>query len=115
MTLEFTPVATGFALLEAPRVDERGVWFTDILLGGVRRLRPDGTIDAWITERRFTGGLAFNEDGRLVCAGPGGLIWLDPETGAKGVLLDRIDGAPVLGINDIEPGPDGGLFFGTVD
>jgi sugar lactone lactonase YvrE len=113
--MEFTPAATGFCLLEAPRVDARGVWFSDILLGGVRCLRPDGRIDAWLTERRFIGGIAMNADGRLVCAGPGGLVWLDPQTGATGVLLDRIDGQPIPGINDITPAPDGGLYFGTVD
>jgi sugar lactone lactonase YvrE len=113
--VEFETVATGFALLEAPRVDARGAWFTDILLGGVRRLAPDGRIDAWLTERRFIGGLAFNHDGRLVCGGPGGLVWLDPESGENGVLLDRIEGQPIPGVNDIAPAPDGGVFFGTVD
>jgi sugar lactone lactonase YvrE len=31
------------------------------------------------------------------------------------VLLDRIDGTPIPGVNDIFPAPDGGLFFGVVD
>jgi gluconolactonase len=113
--MQLTPFATGFSLLEAPRVDARGVWFSDIMDGGIRRLRPDGGMDLWLPDRRFIGGLAFNDDGRVICGGMGGLAWLDPETGASGVLLDRIAGQPIPGVNDICAAPDGGLFFGIVD
>lgn len=113
--MNFTPIATGFCLLEAPRADSRGIWFSEIMLGGVRCLRPDGRIDAWLTDRKPVGGIAFNEDGTLVCSGPDGLVWLDPVSGATGTLLNAIDGAPLRGINDIWPDGSGGLFFGTVD
>src|SRR4030081_3588709 len=57
--MEFTQLATGFCLIEAPRWDGSQLWFTDILLGGFRCLRPDGHVDSWLTERKIIGGLAL--------------------------------------------------------
>jgi sugar lactone lactonase YvrE len=113
--MDFEPVARGFCLIEAPRWDERGLWFTDILLGGVRCLRPDDGIDQWLLDRDIIGGMVMNEDGRLILSGTGGLVWLDPDTGESGVLLDAIDGDPISGINDMFPDGRGGLWFGWVD
>jgi sugar lactone lactonase YvrE len=113
--MDFERVVTGMCLIEAPRWDERGLWFTDILLGGVRCLRPDGQVRAWLTERRIVGGLVMNDDGRLILSGTGGIVWLDPETGASGPLLAAIDGEPISGVNDMFPDGRGGLWFGSVD
>jgi sugar lactone lactonase YvrE len=113
--LDFKPIATGFCFLEAPRVDERGVWFAECALGGIRCLRADGRIDTWLAELKPIGGLAINDDGSLLCSSPGGIVWVNPATGATGILLDTIDGKPVGGVNDIMPDGRGGLFFGTLD
>lgn len=113
--MQFEPVVTGFCLIEAPRWDDRGLWFTDILLGGVRCLRADGRVDQWLTERTIIGGMAINDDGRLILSGTGGLAWLDPESGRSGTLLDTIDGEPISGVNDMLPDGRGGLWFGWVD
>jgi len=112
--MEFKPVATGFCLIEAPTMRGEDLWFSDLMLGGLRRLSPDGKIEAYLTDRKHIGGLALNEDGRLVCSGPGGLIWFEPETGATGDLLSEIDGEPLPGINDMLPDGNGGLYFGTL-
>ena len=113
--MEFTAVATGLCLLEAPRADDRGIWFSEIVQGGIRCLRSDGHMDTSIVDRKPVGGIAFNDDGLLVCSGPDGLVWLDPVNGATGGLLNEIDGEPIRGINDIYPDGRGGLLFGTVD
>jgi sugar lactone lactonase YvrE len=113
--MDFKAIATGFCFLEAPRVDERGVWFSECALGGIRCLRPDGGIDTWLEERKPIGGLAINEDGAILCSGPGGIAWVNPTNGATGMLLETIDGRPVGGVNDIQPDGHGGLFFGTLD
>lgn len=84
-------------------------------VGGIRCLRPDGRIETWLTDRKTIGGIAFNEDGRIICSGTGGLIWLDLETGRSGPLLDSIDGQPIGGINDMIADRRGGLYFGMVD
>jgi sugar lactone lactonase YvrE len=112
--MEFSILATGYCFLEAPRVAGEHVWFTDLLLGGVHRLAPDGRVDIFLPDRHHVGGLAVNADGRIICGGPGGLVWLDPLTGASGVLLDEIDGEPFTGANDFIPDGRGGLYFGTL-
>lgn len=113
--MDFKPIAEGFCFLEAPRVDERGVWFSDCALGGVRCLRPDGRVDSWLTERISIGGMAINEDGALILSGPGPMVWLNPETGASGTFLDTLDGEPLSGVNDVMPDGAGGLYIGTLD
>jgi sugar lactone lactonase YvrE len=113
--MDFRPVAGGFCFLEAPRADGGVVWFTDVVLGGLRRLFPDGRIDEWLPGRRWIGGIVLNRDGAVLCSGPDGIAWVNPATGASGMLLDAIDGKPVRGVNELLPDGDGGLFFGTAD
>lgn len=112
--MEFRPLASGYCFLEAPRVAGEYIWFTDLLLGGVYRLSPDGTVDHFLKDRHHIGGLAVNHDGRIVCGGPGGLVWLDPATGSSGTIIDSIDGAPLTGVNDFIADGKGGLYFGTL-
>ncbi len=41
--LKYEAIATGFGLLEAPRVDDKGrIYFTDVSRGGVYRVIPGG-------------------------------------------------------------------------
>ncbi len=108
-------VRSGFGLLESPRADAASVWFTDMALGGVHQLDGDGQLRSWLPERRMIGGLAFNEDGAVLCSGTGGIIWFNPITGENGTLLDTIDGEPIAGVNDMTADDRGGLLFGTVD
>jgi sugar lactone lactonase YvrE len=112
----FLPVAKGI-YLEGLSVDtERGVvWYSDVIGGGIHRLRADGAVDSFNTDRRWTGGIILNDDGCVLSSGPGGIAWLDPRTGATGWLVDTIDGEPVDGINEMIPDGTGGIYFGTVD
>jgi len=112
--LQFEVIATGYCFLEAPRVVGEDVWFSDLLLGGIYRRSPDGRIDTFLPERHHVGGLAVNHDGKLICGGPGPLIWLDPETGETRDLLAEIPGEDFLGANDFLPDRKGGLYFGTL-
>jgi sugar lactone lactonase YvrE len=113
--MDFKAVATGFCFLEAPRAGDDGVWFSDVVLGGLRRLSPDGRIDEWLSGRRWIGGVALDRGGAVLCSGPDGIAWLDPATGAAGMLLDTLDGQPIRGINELQPDDDGGLYFATAD
>src|SRR4051812_43480539 len=101
--MEFTPVASGYCFLEAPRADGDVVWFTDLLLGGLHRLSPGGRIDTFLADSKHIGGVVLNADGAIVCGGSSGLLWLDPATGRSGVLLDCVDGEPLSGANDMYP------------
>ncbi len=108
----FLSVTTGYHFLEAPRDDGKSAWFSDAV-GGLFRLWPDGRVDPFLPDRGRIGGVAINADGAIIASGAGGLIWLDPETGKTGTLLDSIDGKPIAAINDIFPDGKGGLYFGT--
>lgn len=112
--MDFKEIATGYCFLEAPRTAGEHVWFTDLLLGGVYRLAPNGRTDQFMPENKHVGGLAINRDGRMICGGPGGLKWLDPDSGRWGWLLDRIGGEPMSGTNDFLPDGRGGIWFGTL-
>jgi sugar lactone lactonase YvrE len=113
--MEFKPILHGFALLESPRADGEDLWFSDMALGGLHRLRPDGALATWLPARKMIGGIAVNADGAVLCSGTGGIIWINPATNATGTLLDKIDGKPISGINDMIADAKGGLYFGTVD
>jgi sugar lactone lactonase YvrE len=111
--MEFRAIATGYCFLEAPRADGDAVWFSDPVLGGLRRIWPDGRVDEFVPDRKRIGGAAINEDGAIVFGGMSGLAWLDPSTRRAGMLLDAIDGRPIPAVNDIFPDGKGGLYFGT--
>jgi D-xylonolactonase len=111
--MHFEELASGYCFLEGPRVIGEDIWFTDILLGGVYRRSPDGQIDCFMPERTHSGGICANHDGRVICGGQGGIIWLDPATGETGTILDAIPGATFIGANDFIPDDSGGLYFGT--
>jgi sugar lactone lactonase YvrE len=112
--MQFEPILTGY-YLEALGVRADGVWFSDVAQGGIRRRAADGSIGEWWPGRRMVGGILFNEDGCVLCSGPGGIAWFDPATGATGMLLESIAGEPIGGVNEMLPDGNGGLYFGTVD
>jgi len=112
--MSFTPIARG-RYLEALAVDGGTVWFSDVLRGGVQVLHPDGSTSHWLPERLWIGGVAVNEDGSVLCSGPGGIAWFNAASGRSGTLLSTIDGAPLSGVNEMCPDGRGGLIFGTLD
>ena len=111
--MDFKAIATGYCFLEAPRADGDAVWFSDPVLGGLCRVRPDGKIDEFVPDKKRIGGAVINVDGAVVFGGMSGVGWLDPATGKTGMLLDAIDGKPIPAVNDIFPDDKGGLYFGT--
>jgi sugar lactone lactonase YvrE len=112
--MEFTQIAAGYCFLEAPRADGEAVWFSELLLGGLRRRSPDGRIETFLPEMTHVGGIALNADGAVICGGPRGLMWLDPRSGRSGVLLSEVAGEALPGVNDLYPDGKGGLYFGTL-
>jgi sugar lactone lactonase YvrE len=112
--VSFTPLAKG-RYLEGLAVDDRSIWFTDVILGGVQGLHADGDTSHWFPERLWIGGVALNEDGAVLCSGPGGITWFNAATGRSGTLLSSIDGVPLSGVNEMCANAQGGLIFGTLD
>ena len=114
---EYAALAEGI-YLEGLSVDhQRGViWFSDVIAGGIQGVTPDGTKVASFNESRmWTGGVMMNADGAVFSTGQGGIMWNNPDTGKSGWLLDRLEGQPINGINEMWPDGTGGIYFGTND
>ena len=102
----FVPLARGF-FLEGLLIYGDDVWFTDVTAGGVRRLGSDQVL---LDDRTMIAGLLLNADGSLLVAGPGGIVWTHPVTGASGTLVTGVPGT-----NEMYPDGQGGMMFGTID
>ena len=114
---EYAALAEGI-YLEGLSVDhQRGVvWYSDVIAGGIHGVTPDGTKVASFNESRmWTGGVMMNADGAVFSTGQGGIMWNNPDTGKSGWLLDRLEGQPINGINEMWPDGTGGIYFGTND
>src|SRR6516165_5946813 len=103
---DFTPLASGY-YLEGLLVDGADIWFTDVVTGGVRCV---GTDNVLLEARTMIGGLLLNQDGSLLVAGAGGIVWVDPESGVSGGLAEGFAGG-----NEMRPDGIGGRVFGRID
>lgn len=117
MTLPpFEIVAEGHDFIEAPRISAEGeVWFADLTGKGVYRNSPGQATELMLPDRLWVGGIVFDNSGKVLCSGRGGIVALDPATGATREVLTRIEDMPVVAVNDMEGDGRGGLFAGTID
>src|SRR5271155_2001696 len=112
--MEFEMLATGWGLIEGPRVDDQNrLYFSDNLFGGVFRRNPGGTIDALLPDRKSVGGIAFNEDGRLIVSGPSISLW-DEQTGRMRNLVNGYEGKKLGVFNDLTVDDYGSVWSGDV-
>ena len=102
----FEEIARGF-YLEGLLVDGDDVWYTDVVVGGVRHA---ATGQVLLDTRTMIGGLLLNEDGSLLVAGAGDIAWANPATGTSGVLAGGFPGT-----NEMYPDGRGGILVGTID
>lgn len=112
--MEFSAIASGL-YLEGIGIDKSGVWFSDVVKGGIHRLAPEGAVDTFQPDRRWIGSVLFNSDGAVLCSGIDGIAWFHPSTGASGMLLGAVCGQPLRGVNEMVPDGQGGIYFGTMD
>jgi xylono-1,5-lactonase len=111
--MELEVLATGYGLVEGPRVDERDrLYFADVQLGGLYRRNPDGKIETLIAGRKYIGGIALNHGGGLVFCGKGGLIAWDETTGALRDIVTQWQGKP-LQFNDMTADSQGSIWAGS--
>jgi gluconolactonase len=102
-------LASGYGLVEGPRVDEAdGLYFSDIHGGGVYRRSPDGSLETVVPKRRGVGGIALHADGGVVCSGRNICHVKDGETR---LLFDLPD---TPGWNDIFTDARGRVYAGTM-
>jgi len=101
-------LVAGRGLLEGPTVaGEGGVYFSDVIQGGVYRWSPEGVAQV-IPKRRGVGGIVLHADGGLVVTGRDVQHVRD---GESRVLLS-LDG--VTGFNDLATAPDGSVYVGAL-
>jgi gluconolactonase len=102
-------VAGGYGLLEAPCWDGAGgVYFSDVLQGGVRRWSADGVEDV-IPKRRGVGGMCLHTSGGLVVSGRN---VLHVHGDGQRVLLGDLEG--VTGFNDLAADAEGRVYVGAL-
>lgn len=98
--------------LEGPDFDSAGnLYVVDIPFARIFRL---DTRRRWSTIIEYNGwpnGLKVEADGKLLVADHKlGLLRVDPATGTHTVLVDQVDSAPLLGLNDLTLGRDGSIY-----
>jgi xylono-1,5-lactonase len=109
-------LASGYTLIEAPRVDEQNrLYFSNVReQGGVYRRSPDGTIETLIPKRKGVGGLALNEGGGIVCGGKGLMYW-DEKTRQSRNVFTEFEGRPLTGLNDLTTDDQGSVYVGSLE
>ena len=107
-------VATGYGLIEGPVWDPaRGLYFSDVVNGGVHLLGRAGAVSLVVPKRRGIGGMALHENGGLVVGGRD-IACVSLDDGATRVLLslDAIPGA--TGFNDLTTDRTGRVYVGSL-
>ena len=107
-------VATGYGLIEGPVWDPaHGLYFSDVLNGGVFLLDRAGKVAQVVPKRRGIGGMALHEKGGLVVGGRD-IAHVSFGGGAPKTLLglDAIPGA--TGFNDLTTDATGRLYVGSL-
>jgi gluconolactonase len=111
--LQFETLATGYGLLEGPRIDERNrLYYSDARAGGVFRRSPDGSIETLIAGRKTVGGIALNYGGGLIVTGATVAHW-DERSLRITDLFTQWEGKPLFGMNDLTIDDQGSLWGGT--
>lgn len=112
---QFEILASGFGLLEGPRVDEQNrLYFSDVPNGGIYRRSPDGSIETLIPKRKGVGGIALNLGGGIVCSGRSLICWSEA-THTSRDLFTQWEGKPLKGLNDLQPDDHGSVFVGSLE
>ncbi len=109
MRSEIDTLATGYGLIEGPRMDARGnLYFSDVIKGGVYRRAPDGGIETIVPRRRGVGGIALHAAGGIVISGKNVCHVREGETR---MLYERED---IPGFNDLFTDSRGRVYVGSL-
>ena len=102
-------LASGYGLVEGPRDDGAGgVYWSDVLGGGVHRRSPDGSIVTVVPKRRGVGGILRHAEGGIVVSGRNLCHVRDGET--RVLFADET----VAGWNDLGCDAEGRLYAGSL-
>src|SRR6201986_3633368 len=106
-------VATGYGLIEGPVWDPlHGLYFSDVLNGGVFLLDRAGAISTAVPKRRGIGGMALHTSGGLVVGGRDiACVSLKDGTTKSLLALYAIPGA--TGVHELTTDQAGLLYVGS--
>lgn len=106
-------VATGYGLIEGPVWDaQRGLYFSDVIYGGVFLLDRAGKVSPVVPKRRGIGGMALHAQGGLVIGGRD-IAHVDLAGNSRTLLaLDAIPGG--TGFNDLVADDAGRIYVGSL-
>ena len=107
-------VAMGYGLIEGPVWDPaRGLYFSDVINGGVNLLDRAGTVSPVIAKRRGIGGMALHASDGLVVGGRDIAVVRLADGHTRSLLaLDAIPGA--TGFNDLTTDRAGRIYVGSL-
>ena len=107
-------LATGYGLIEGPVWDPReGLYWSDVIHGGVHRLARSGAVSTVIPHRRGIGGMARHADGGLVVGGKN-LSWKSLTDDRGAVLLEPASLGGAIGFNDLTTDAAGRVYVGSL-
>ena len=102
-------IASGYGLLEGPRVDAaNNLYFSDVTNGGVYCRAASGEISTVVPRRRGVGGIALHADGGLIISGKNVCHVKDGNTR----ILFQGDDIP--GFNDLFTDSQGNILVGSL-
>jgi gluconolactonase len=102
-------LATGYGLIEGPRVDEENrLYFSDVVKGGVYRRAPNGRIETVIPKRRGVGGIALHATGGIVVSGKN----ICHVRGGESRIVFDLENTP--GFNDLFTDAEGRILVGSM-
>ena len=108
------PLAKGYGLIEGPVWDaQRGLLFSDVLVGGVYALSRDGAVSSVFEHRRGIGGMALHTAGGLVVSGRN-VSFKSFAGGATVTLLDSDPDHGNVGYNDLTTDAKGRIYVGSL-
>jgi xylono-1,5-lactonase len=107
-------VAQGYGLIEGPVWDQaRGLYFSDVLEGGVHLLDRSETVSLVVPKRRGIGGMALHASSGLVVGGRDiAFVRLADGVTTPLLALDAIPGA--TGFNDLTTDAAGRIYVGSL-
>jgi gluconolactonase len=107
-------VISGYGLIEGPVWDAgRGLYFSDVLNGGVFLLGRDGETTQVIPRRRGVGGMALHASGGLVVSGRD-ISYAPLDEAKAGAVLLTAEAAGGIGFNDLTTDAEGRVYVGSL-
>lgn len=107
-------VTTGYGLIEGPVWDAaKGLYFSDVLNGGIRLLDRKDQVSVVVPKRRGVGGMALHADGGLV-AGGRDIVFIGLPSLETHVLLDQPTADNATGFNDLTTDSAGRIYVGSL-